>query len=83
MPWSVELVIGSRQLFPFRVEWRAVPGQRPVAETSVPEAFAVLELYDVRINEPVDSAAFVYRPNAEGLVDTTEAVVTRTIPLRP
>lgn len=83
MPWSVELVIGSRQLFPFRVEWRAVPGQRPVSETAVPEAFAVLELYDVRLNEPVDSAAFVYRPNAEGLVDTTEAVVTRTIPLRP
>ena len=83
MPWSVELVIGSRQLFPFRVEWQAVLGDRPVRASSVPEAYSVLEIYDVRLNEPVDSAAFVYRPSEQGLVDVTETFLKMTNPLRP
>jgi hypothetical protein len=83
MPWSVELVIGSGRLFPFRVEWRAAAGGRPIAATSEVAAFSVLEFYDVRINEPVDSAAFVYRPSPEGLVDMTETFVKQTHPLRP
>lgn len=83
MPWSVELVIGTSQLFPFRVEWRAAAGERPVAAASEPQPFSVLEFYDVRINEPVDSAAFVYRPSPEGLVDRTETFVKQTHPLRP
>jgi hypothetical protein len=37
----------------------------------------------VQINEPVDSAAFVYRPSSEGLVDLTETFVKQTHPLRP
>jgi len=83
MPWSVELVIGSRQLFPFRVEWQAVLGDRPVAAASTPEPYSVLEIYDVRLNEPVDSAAFVYRPSEQGLVDVTETFLKQTSPLRP
>jgi len=83
MPWSVELVVGTSQLFPFRVEWRAAAGERPVAAASKPQAFSVLEFYEVRINEPVDSAAFVYRPSPEGLVDKTESFVKHTQPLRP
>jgi hypothetical protein len=83
MPWSVDLVVGSRRLFPFRVEWQAVLGDRPVSKSSVPEPFSVLEIYDVRLNEPVDSAAFVYRPSEQGLVDVTETFLTQTHPLRP
>lgn len=83
MPWSVELVIGSSRLFPFRIEWRAVPGPRPVAAGTELEPYSVLEIYDVRLNEPVDSAAFVYRPSAEGLVDVTDTFVKHTHPLRP
>lgn len=83
MPWSVELVIGSQQLFPFRVEWQAVLGDRPVGASLVPEAYSVLELYDVRLNEPVDSAAFVYRPGDQGLIDVTETFLEQTGPLRP
>lgn len=82
MPWSVRLSIGKRELFPFRIEWLAIPGQRPVA-TAPPEVVAVLELYDVRIGEPVDATAFVYKPATEGLMDTSEAFSSSLAPLRP
>jgi hypothetical protein len=71
MPWSVRLAIGRRELFPFRIEWLAVPGPRPVTATT-PEVVAVFELYDVQIGEPVDATAFVYKPAIEGLIDVTD-----------
>ena len=83
MPWSVELVIGSGRLVPFRVEWRAAAGGQQGEGDSDIKPFSVLELYEVQINEPVDSAAFVYRPSPEGLVDMTETFVKQTHPLRP
>ena len=82
MPWSVRLSIGRRDLFPFRIEWLAIPGRRPVANRE-PEPVAVLELYDVRLGEPVDAAAFVYKPAIEGLVDFTETRVKHLAPMRP
>jgi len=81
-PWSVRLSIGKRDLFPFRIEWLAIPGRRPVAARD-PEPTAVLELYDVRLGEPVDAAAFVYKPAIEGLVDLTDTAVKYLAPLRP
>jgi hypothetical protein len=82
MPWSVRLSIGKRELFPFRIEWLAVPGRRPVAATT-PEVVAVLELYDVRVGEPVDATAFVYKPATEGLSDVSENYVNALQSLRP
>jgi len=82
MPWSIRLSIGKRELFPFRVEWLAIPGVRPVAEAP-PQPIAVLELYDVRIGEPVDASAFVYKPATEGMIDITDGYVQQLVPLRP
>lgn len=82
MPWSVRLSIGKRDLFPFRIEWLAIPGRRPVASQE-PEPVAVVELYDVRLGEPVDAAAFVYKPAIEGLIDLTDTRVKHLAPLRP
>jgi hypothetical protein len=82
MPWSVRLSIGRRDLFPFRIEWLAIPGRRPVTGRE-PEPIAVLELYEVRLGEPVDSAAFVYKPAIEGLIDLTDTHVKHVGPLRP
>jgi len=82
MPWSVRLSIGKRDLFPFRIEWLAIPGRRPVASRE-PEPVAVLELYDVRLGEPVDAAAFVYKPAIEGLIDLTDSRVKNLAPMRP
>ncbi len=82
MPWSVRLSIGKRELFPFRIEWLAIPGQRPVAATT-PEVVAVLELYEVRVGDPVDATAFVYKPAIEGLMDVSENYSNALQPLRP
>lgn len=82
MPWSVRLSIGRRELFPFRVEWLAIPGPRPAA-TTTPEVVAVFELYDVRLGEPVDATAFVYKPAMEGLIDVTDQQLKSLAALRP
>ena len=82
MPWSVRLSIGRRELFPFRVEWLAIPGPRPVS-TAAPEVVAVVELYDVHIGEPIDATAFVYKPAVEGLIDVTDQHVKDVWPMRP
>ena len=43
----------------------------------------MLELYEVRLGEPVDASAFVYKPATEGLVDLTDTQVRVLAPLRP
>jgi hypothetical protein len=60
----------------------AIPGPRPAA-TTTPEVVAVFELYDVRIGEPVDATAFVYRPALAGLIDVTEQHLKELSPPRP
>lgn len=82
MAASIRLSIGKRELFPFRIEWLAIPGKRPVADAPL-QPIAVMELYDVRIAEPVDASAFVYRPATEGMIDITDGFVAQIVPLRP
>lgn len=72
VPWSVRLSIGKRELFPFRIEYFAVPGERPVADPRV-ETVGVFELYDVRLGEPVDQTAFIYSPASDAVIDTTNS----------
>lgn len=76
MPCSVELIIGSEQLFPFRITWNALGDRGEI------EPMSILELYEVRLEGSIDSAAFVYKPSSEGLVDKTEQVVQQIQPLR-
>lgn len=82
MPFAVRVSISKRELFPCRIEWLAVPGERPVA-AAPPEVVAVLEFYDIRIGDPVDASAFVYKPAMEGLNDITDGYIPQVFPLRP
>jgi hypothetical protein len=82
VPWAVRFSIGRGDLVPYRVEWLAVPGPRPVADGE-PEPIAVLDLQEVRVGGPVDAGAFVYRPAAEGLIDMTDAHVAGLGLMRP
>lgn len=83
MPWSIRVAAGVRELIPFRIEWLAIPGTRPVSAAKPPEPVAVLELYDVQIGGPVDTTAFLYRPATEGMLDTTDTFLLGVGPLRP
>jgi hypothetical protein len=69
-------------MVPYRVEWLALPGPRPIAGSEA-ETVAVLDLQEVRIGGPVDAGAFVYRPAAEGLIDMTDAHVAGLGLMRP
>jgi hypothetical protein len=71
VPWSVRLSIGKRELFPFRIEYFAVPGERPVNEPQL-QTVGVFELYDVQLGEPVDQTEFIYSPASNTVIDTTE-----------
>lgn len=73
-PWCIRMCIAKNDLVPRRVEWLAIPGPRPVADAP-PEPIAVMDLYDVELNGPVDATAFFYQPATEGLVDVTEMSV--------
>jgi hypothetical protein len=82
VPWSVRFSIGRTDLVPYRIEWLAIPGPRPVAGGS-PEPIGVLELQEVRIGGPVDAGGFVYKPATAGLIDLTDTYVANLGPLRP
>jgi hypothetical protein len=82
VPWSVRFFIGRGDMVPYRVEWLALPGPRPIAGSEA-ETVAVLDLQEVRIGGPVDAGAFVYRPAAEGLIDMTDAHVAGLGLMRP
>jgi hypothetical protein len=74
MPWEVRIAVGRNDLVPRRIEWLAIPGPRPVADGPV-ESIAVMDLYDIAIDAPVDATAFFYQPASEGLIDVTEMTV--------
>jgi hypothetical protein len=82
VPWSIRLSIGKRELFPFRIEYFAVPGERPVANPQV-EPIGVFELYDVQLGEPVDQTAFIYSPASDAVLDTTEMHLGLVFGIRP
>ncbi|MFM9011554.1 MAG: hypothetical protein ACKON8_11995 [Planctomycetota bacterium] len=81
VPWQVRFWIGRGDLLIRRVEWLAIPGVRPVAD-SAPEPIAVLDLHDIAIDGPVDATAFFYQPATTGLVDVTEMQVKSLGPMR-
>ncbi len=83
MPWSIRVTVARTDLLPRRVEYLAIPGPRPAAARP-PEPIAVLDLFDVRVGQPVDASAFLYRPAPElGQHDITDATVPRLGPMRP
>jgi hypothetical protein len=83
VPWSVKLTIGRGDLMPRRIEWLAIPGERPVSPDAPLEPIAVLELFDMEIDGRVDPAAFYYQPAAMGLMDLTDQHVKTLALFRP
>jgi hypothetical protein len=42
-----------------------------------------MELYDVQIDGPIDTSAFVYKPAVTGMIDITDGYVESLAPMRP
>jgi hypothetical protein len=47
------------------------------------EPIAVLDLFDIQVDGPIDAAAFFYQPATTGLIDLTEEHLKRLAPMRP
>jgi hypothetical protein len=82
VPWAVRLWIGRGDLLPRRVEWLAIPGERPVAAAE-PEPIGVLDIHDIETGGRVDAATFFYKPPPAGLMDVTEQHVKSLRAWRP
>lgn len=82
MPWSVRFAIGRSDLVPYRLEYLALPGPRPVSGGDL-EPIGVIDLVEVEFNGPVDTTAFYYQPATEGLIDITDPYLRMLGLMRP
>jgi hypothetical protein len=82
VPASIRIAVAQSDLMPRRIEWLGIPGPRPVTGGRV-EPIAVLDLFDIICDGPVDPAAFFYQPATAGLVDMTEPHVKPMYLFRP
>lgn len=82
MPWRIRFTVARGDLLPQRVEYLAIPGPRPVSARE-PEPIAELDLFTIRVGDPVDAAVYIYRPANVGESDVTDAYVAPTGALGP
>ena len=78
MPEEVLLYLGQDDLFPYRIEYRRRPMKQGKGASDVSrEAMPILtvELYEVRLNSPIDPRQFAYQPGSLEVLDTTDHVL--------
>lgn len=75
VPWRLRIAVGRSDLLPRRIEWLAIPGERPVADGPL-EPIAVMEFHDAEVDGHVDPTAFFYQPATAELHDVTEKAVS-------
>lgn len=86
VPEEVQLYVGQDDLFPYRIEFRRRPssqgrGGKGADDSSAPLApVVIVELYEVRLNAPIDPRHFEYQPGKLEWYDATENYLK---PLRP
>jgi hypothetical protein len=82
MPWAVRFSIGRSDLVPYRLEYLAIPGPRPVNAEPV-QPIGVIDLVEIEVDGSVDPTAFYYQPATEGLIDISEPYAKMLGLMRP
>ncbi|HZZ71027.1 MAG TPA: hypothetical protein VFE24_02170 [Pirellulales bacterium] len=80
VPWVVELVLGRDDIFPYRVTYlRPAAGkEKKLGKASFADQLAgcgpivTLELFEVKLNAPIEGQPFVYQPSGLEAIDKTE-----------
>jgi hypothetical protein len=74
LPEEVSLYLGQDDLFPYRIEYRRRTAQQGRGADTGGDMLpiVVVEFCDVRLNTPIDSQQFEYRPGNADIVDTTQ-----------
>ncbi len=78
MPEEVLLYLGQDDLFPYRIEYRrraVQQGKKAAANGGDLLPILIVELYEVRMNSPIDPQQFAYRPGSLEVLDTTEQML--------
>lgn len=73
VPHEVLLVLGRDDLFPYLIDYRRASGAGE-GEGSLYSLLRI-QLFEVRINGPVDLRQFVYKPGSVNVTNQTEAVL--------
>jgi len=75
LPDRVVLMLGQDDLFPYRVEYRrGIPEKAGGQNDGRP--LVTMELFDVKLDVPIDRARFVYNPGNTGFSDETESFIS-------
>ena len=82
VPWMVRLAVRRSDLLPQRLEFLAIPGERPVS-AGPPEVIMAIEFLEIEVGAAVDATAFYYQPATEELIDLTGVLVKTLAPMRP
>jgi hypothetical protein len=77
LPHEVLLALGQHDLAPYQIEFRRRAGEGSAAgqgsDARVP--IFTLELFDLKIDAPLDPRAFVYQPSGLDVLDTTDSLL--------
>ena len=82
MPWVARLAINQSDLLPQRLEYLALPGDRPVSAGPL-QVIMAIDFLESEVDAPVDATAFYYQPASEELIDLTGIVLKTMTPMRP
>jgi hypothetical protein len=82
MPWVARLAINQSDLLPQRLEYLALPGDRPVSAGPL-QVIMAIDFMEIEVDAPVDATAFYYQPASEELIDLTGVVLKTMTPMRP
>lgn len=83
LPDRVVLYLGADDMFPYRIEYRRAidPGKADEAAARMAQhgsrQLLVLELFEVRFDEPMEETLFLFSPGTRKFIDATDAYLQR------
>jgi hypothetical protein len=75
LPDCVVLMLGQEDLFPYRIEYRrGIAGKAGRQDAS--RALVTMELFDVKLDVPIDRTRFIYNPGNMKFSDETDSLLS-------
>lgn len=75
LPDHVVLMLGQEDLFPYRIEYRRGIARKEGREKDS-RALVTMELFDVKLDVPIDRTRFIYNPGNTSFVDETDSFLS-------
>ena len=75
LPDHVVLMLGQEDLFPYRIEYRRGIARKEGGEKDS-RALVTMELFDVKLDVPIDRTRFIYNPGNTRFVDETDSFLS-------